>query len=156
MARHGPIFNRSRSLTDRDGILHMSPSIAIRINRSGATHRALRSKMAEQLFLEHAARLGELLPGRHRQQGVSGTRQLRSDAVAPVVAVQAQNQASQGRDLSTPASLRALWARTPEKAWARREVGEGVKFCPRVGCGVCCRSTRKGVCNEQLTVGKSY
>src|ERR1700693_1276714 len=79
----------------------------------------------------HAARMGELLPSRHRQQGVSGTRQLRSDAVAPVVAVQAQNQASQGRDLSTPASLRALWARTPEQAWARHAVGEGVKFCPR-------------------------
>src|SRR3979411_147302 len=83
----------------------------------------------------HAARMGELLPSRHRQQGVSGTRQLHSDAVAPVVAVQAQNQASQGRDLSTLASLRALWARTPEPAWARRAVGEGVKFCPRAGCG---------------------
>src|ERR1700730_11172013 len=33
---------------------------------------------------------------------------------------------SQGRDLSTLASLRALWARTPEPAWARRAVGEGV------------------------------
>src|SRR6266436_6389738 len=75
----------------------------------------------------HAARMGELLPSRHRQQGVSGTRQLHSDAVAPVVAVQAQNQASQGRDLSTLASLRALWPRTPEPAWARRAVGEGVK-----------------------------
>ena len=32
----------------------------------------------------HAARMGELLPSRHRQQGVSGTRQLHSDAVAPV------------------------------------------------------------------------
>jgi Group II intron, maturase-specific domain len=74
-------------------------------------------------------------PSRHRQQGVSGTRQLHSDAVAPVVAVQAQNQASQGRDLSTLASLRALWARTLEPAWARRAVGEGVKFCPRAGCG---------------------
>src|SRR4030088_367667 len=88
----------------------------------------------------HAARMGELLSSRHRQQGVSGTRQLHSDAVAPVVAVQAQNQASQGRNLSTPASLRALWARAPEqawarKAWARRAVGEGVKFCPRAGCG---------------------
>src|SRR5258705_4240006 len=83
----------------------------------------------------HAARMGELLPSRHRQQSVSGTRQLRSDAVAPVVAVQAQNQASQGRDLSTLASLRALWARTPEPAWARRAVGEGVKFCPREAMG---------------------
>src|ERR1700716_1679665 len=78
----------------------------------------------------HAARMGELLSSRHRQQGVSGTRQLHSDAVAPVVAVQAQNQASQGRELSTLASLRALWARAPEQAWARRAVGEGVKFCP--------------------------
>jgi hypothetical protein len=32
---------------------------------------------------------------------------------------------------------------------------EGVKSCPRAGCGVCCRCTRKGVCNEQLTVGIS-
>src|SRR5712671_4279374 len=55
MARHCPIFNRRRSLTDRDDILDMPPSIAIRINRLGATHRALRSKMAKQLFLEHAA-----------------------------------------------------------------------------------------------------
>src|SRR6266851_4072120 len=83
----------------------------------------------------HAARMDELLPSRHRQQSVSGTRQLHRDAVAPVVAVQAQNQASQGRDLSTLASLRALWARTLEPAWARRAVGEGVKFCPRAGCG---------------------
>src|ERR1700704_1040557 len=88
----------------------------------------------------HAARMGELLPSRHHQQGVSGTRQLHSDAVAPVVAVQAQNQASQGRDLSTLASLRALWARTPKQAWARRAVGEGVKFCPRAGCGKICLS----------------
>src|ERR1700681_263733 len=83
----------------------------------------------------HAARMGELLQGRHRQQGVSGTRQLYSDAVAPVVAVQAQNQASKGRDLSTLASLRALWARTPEQAWTRRAVGEGVRSCPRAGSG---------------------
>src|ERR1700676_3780109 len=83
----------------------------------------------------HAARMGELLPSRHRQPSVSGTRQLHSDAVAPVVAVQAQNQASQGRELSTLASLRALWARTPEPAWARRAVGEGVKFCPREAMG---------------------
>src|SRR5437868_777586 len=74
----------------------------------------------------HAARMGELLPSRHRQQSVSGARQLHSDAVAPVVAVQAQNQASQRRDLSTLASIRARWARTPEPAWARRAVGAGV------------------------------
>src|ERR1700694_4449591 len=83
----------------------------------------------------HAARMGELLPSRHRQQGVSGTRQLHSDAVAPVVAVQAQNQAPQVRALSTLASLRALRARTLEPAWARRAVGEGVKFCPREAMG---------------------
>src|SRR3981189_436557 len=90
----------------------------------------------------HAARMGELLPSRHRQQSVSGTRQLHSDAVAPVVAGQAQNQASQGRDLSTPASLRALWARTPEQAWARRAVGGGLKSCPRAGCGKSAGSVR--------------
>src|SRR6202040_1758396 len=59
----------------------------------------------------HAARMGKLLQCRHRQQSVSGARQLHRCAVAPVVAHQAQRQATQGRDLSTPASLRALWAR---------------------------------------------
>ena len=83
----------------------------------------------------HATRMGELLPSRHRHQSVSGDRQLHRCAVAPVVAHQAQNQATQGRDLSTLAPLRALRARTPEQAWARRAVGEGVKSCPRAGCG---------------------
>src|SRR3984893_638402 len=41
----------------------------------------------------------------------------------------------QGRDLSTLAPLRALWARTPDRAWARRAVGEGVKSCPREAMG---------------------
>jgi hypothetical protein len=54
MAGHRPVFNRRRSLTDRDDILDMPPPIAIRINRLGATHRALRSKMTKQLFLEQA------------------------------------------------------------------------------------------------------
>jgi hypothetical protein len=48
--------------------------------------------------------------------GVSGSRQLRSDAVASVVALQVQSQAAQGRDLSTLASLRALRARSSDQA----------------------------------------
>jgi hypothetical protein len=52
-------------------------------------------------------------------------RQLHRCAVAPVVAHQAQGQATQGRDLSTLAPLWALRARTPNRAWARRAVGEG-------------------------------
>jgi len=51
-------------------------------------------------------------------------------ADAPVVAHQAQNHATQGRDLSTLAPLRAFRARTPEQAWAQRAVGEGVMSCP--------------------------
>src|SRR5262249_48665118 len=43
--------------------------------------------------------------------------------------------ATQGRDLSTLAFLRALRARTPNRVWARRAVGEGVKSRPRAGCG---------------------
>jgi group II intron reverse transcriptase/maturase len=83
----------------------------------------------------HAARMGELLQRRHRHQSVPGARHLRSCAVAPVVAHQAQGQATQGRDLSTLAPLRALRARTPVSAWARRAMGEGVKSCTRAGCG---------------------
>ena len=61
-------------------------------------------------------RLGELLCGRHSPEGVSGSRHLRRDAVAPVVALQAQSQAAQGRDLSALASLRALRARPSDQA----------------------------------------
>src|SRR5271166_2907745 len=81
----------------------------------------------------HAARMGEHC--RRCQQGVSGARRLRGDAVAPVVALQAQSQATKGRELSTLAPLRALRARTSEPAWARRAVDEGVRSCPRAGCG---------------------
>src|SRR5208283_1060439 len=77
----------------------------------------------------HAARMGELLFGRRFQQGVSGARRLHSGAVAPVVALQAQSQATRGRELSTLAPLRALRARTSEPAWARRAVEEGVTSC---------------------------
>src|SRR6478672_7127741 len=77
-----------------------------------------------------AARMGELLRSRHRQQGVPSDRQLHRCAVAPVVALQAQGQATQGRSLSTLAPLRALRARTPEPAWARRAVGEGDEVLP--------------------------
>src|SRR5205807_4443547 len=73
---------------------------------------------------------GELLRSRHRQQGVPSDRQLHRCAVAPVVALQAQGQATQGRSLSTLAPLRALRARTPEPAWARRAVGEGDEVLP--------------------------
>src|SRR5271154_4244852 len=59
----------------------------------------------------HVARMGELLPSRNRQQSVSGARRLHSGAVAPVVALQAQSQATRGRELSTLAPLRALRAR---------------------------------------------
>jgi hypothetical protein len=73
--------------------------------------------------------------GRPRRWSISGARQLHRCAVASVVALQAQGQATQGRDLSTLAPLRALRARTSDPAWARRVVGEGVKSCPRAGCG---------------------
>jgi Group II intron, maturase-specific domain len=51
------------------------------------------------LIVKGVTAVGELLPGRHRQQGVSGDRQLRRYAVAPVVALQAQGQATQGRGI---------------------------------------------------------
>ena len=48
-----------------------------------------------------------------------------------------------GRELSTLAPLRALRARTSDPAWARRAVDEGVRSCPRAGCG---KSARPVVC----------
>ena len=82
----------------------------------------------------HAARMGELLRGRNRQQGVfPSARCLRGDAVAPVVALQAQSQAAKG--WSYP--LSHLYGHFPlvrlTPAWARRAVDEGVRSCPRAG-----------------------
>src|SRR4051812_8479075 len=85
------------------------------------------------------------------------------------VALQAQGQATQGRSLSTLAPLRALPARTPVPAWARRAVGEGVKSCPRDGCGKSARPVRSsikrmvenvlrvfGLLLDQLSKSRSY
>src|SRR6201982_210697 len=74
-------------------------------------------------------------PGWNHPQSVSGARQLHGYAVAPVVALQAQGLATQGRSLPTPAPLRALRPRTPDPAWSWPVVGEGVTSCPRAGCG---------------------
>ena len=81
------------------------------------------------------ARLGELLQRRNHQRRLPCNRQLHRTAVAPVAAQQVQAQATPGRELSTPAPIRALRARAPGQPEARRVVGEGVKSCPRAGCG---------------------
>lgn len=82
-----------------------------------------------------AARLGQLLCSRDGQPGIPCARQLHRHAVTPVVAAQAQGQATARRELSTLAPLRALRARTSVRAWQRPAVGEGVSSCPRAGCG---------------------
>ena len=71
----------------------------------------------------HAARMGERLLGRRFQQCVSGARRLHSGAVAPVVALQAQSQATRRRELSTLAPLRALRARIRRSC--KRRFSEG-------------------------------
>src|SRR6516164_1289521 len=82
-----------------------------------------------------ALRVGQLLQCRYHPQSLSRARQLHGCAVAPVAPIQAQGQATQGRELSTLAPLRALPARTPYTAWSGSVVGEGVTSCPRAGCG---------------------
>src|SRR6202021_1983126 len=59
MARHRSIFNCCRALTDRDGILDLSPSIAVKTCLFRSTDRALRSKMAKKLFLKHSPSLNK-------------------------------------------------------------------------------------------------
>jgi len=118
----GRMVEKVHALTDRSGIWQETTELVGKLNR--------------------VTRMGELLPSRDRQQSVSRTRQLHSSAVAPVVALQAQGQTKQERGLSNLASLRALRARTPEPAWARRGMGEGVTSCPRAGCGRSARPVR--------------
>jgi hypothetical protein len=59
MARHRPIFNRCRPLTDRDDVLDLPPSITDETRLFRSTDRALRPKMVKQLFLEHASGLNK-------------------------------------------------------------------------------------------------
>src|SRR6516165_11118222 len=54
----------------------------------------------------------------------------------------------QGRDLSTLAPLRALRARTSNRTWARRAVGEGVRSYPRAGCGRSACPVRRAGCGN--------
>ena len=53
-----------------------------------------------------------------------------------------QGQVMQGRDLSTPASVRVHRTRSLDCARARPAVGEGVRSCPRAGCGSSARPVR--------------
>ncbi|MGY8681936.1 reverse transcriptase domain-containing protein [Bradyrhizobium sp. UFLA05-153] len=138
----GYTFGRMYSAKNRPGAPGL-PAIAqehqTRDRKHSRAHRSIRNLArdhgARRPVEPHAARMGELLQCRHRHQSVSGARQLRGCAVAPVVALQAQGQATQGRNLSTLAPIRVLRARTPDRAWARHAVGEGLKSCPRAGCG---------------------
>ena len=130
----GYTFGRMYSATTGKARLGMRPSkksirrMVEKIHALTALEDVARDHGAGGQVEPHAARLGELLPSRHRQPRVPGARQLHRDAVAPVVAQQVQGQATQGRDLSTLAPLRALRARTPDRGlgttWRgrRREV----------------------------------
>ena len=56
------------------------------------------TRLVDQLN-QRASRMGQLLQCWHHPQSVSGARQLHGYAVAPVVALQAQGLATQGREL---------------------------------------------------------
>src|SRR6476619_6726185 len=138
-----PIPTTSRTAPQAHGGNH---SCADGSNRVRARHHRVGGEVEP-----HAARMGELLQCRYSHQSVSGDRQLHRCAVAPVVTHQAQGQAMQGRGLSTLAPLRALRARTPNRAWARHAVGEGVRSCPRAGCGRAACPVRRAGCGNGVT-----
>jgi RNA-directed DNA polymerase len=89
-----------------------------------------------------AARLGELLRSSQRQPRLPGDRQLHRGAVTPVVADQVQEAPTPRRGLSTLDPLRPTRARTADLAGTQPLVGEGVKSCPRAGCGRSARPVR--------------
>src|SRR5258708_556153 len=120
------MVERVHALTDRARSWQETTELVDMLNRA----LLLRDRRDEK-----RARVGQLLQCRHHQQGLSRARQLHGCAVAPVAPIQAQGQATQGRELSPLAPLRALPARTPRTAWSGPVVGEGVTSCPRAGCG---------------------
>ena len=135
--RAGTDLRGVRGNSSASSSLHPLKSWSLRETRRGSDRPrpyVARNHRAGGSVEPHAARMGELLLSRHHYSGVSGARQLRGCAVAPVVALQAQDQTKPGRQLSTPAPLRDLRARASDPAWARRAVGKGVRSCPRAGC----------------------
>jgi hypothetical protein len=125
----------ARRIVDRR-VLHLIKMwLECSVEETDDRGRKTRTTEAGGQVESHAARLGQLLPSRGCHPRIPGARHLHCNAVAPVVAQQAQGQATQGRDLSTLAPLWVLRSRTPIPAWARRGVGKGVKSCPRAGCG---------------------
>jgi len=117
----------------------LNTAVAVEVARSFSLALAKDHKARSQVE-PRAPRVGQLLQRRLHQQGISRARHIRGCAVAPVVAVQAQGQATQARELSPLAPLRVLRARTSDPARPRPVVGEGVRSCPRAQCGksACC------------------
>jgi hypothetical protein len=73
--------------------------------------------------------------GRDRGGGYGGTRARQThQGLTSRPRFQAKTR-PRWRILIRGAIMPRIRARTPEQAWARRAVGEGVKFCPRAGCG---------------------
>ena len=59
MTRHRPIFNRSWSLPDRDGVLDLPMDTAFLSCLFRPADRAFGSKVLKQLLLKHTAGLNE-------------------------------------------------------------------------------------------------
>jgi len=59
MARHGAIFNRSRSFSDGHGILYLAEPVSFQAGVLGAADSALRSKVLKQFLFQHPTRLNE-------------------------------------------------------------------------------------------------
>jgi hypothetical protein len=59
MARHGAIFNGCRSFADRHGILDLAELVPLQAGVPGAADGASCSKVLQQLFFQHPARLNE-------------------------------------------------------------------------------------------------
>ena len=138
----GYTFGRLYSKTTGKARLGMWPSKKSIRRMVEKVHDLTDLKTGWQETTEKVAKLNRALRGwanyfqvGTRQPGISRARQLHRTAVAPVVAQQVQAQATQGRDLSTLAPLRALRARSSDRTGARPVVGEGVRSCPRAGCG---------------------
>jgi hypothetical protein len=102
---------------------------------------ALLARVPGFLLISHASSFAfrgqqASLPDVARQLGVRYVVEGSVRAAGTLIRVSSRRRACAALGQGGLGVARQSWSRTPDRAWERRGVGDGVKSCPRAGCGL--------------------